>query len=203
MKKGLRRRVAREAARRLYHNLAEEYKQAKEAAVRSLGVGRLPSNLEVAVELDLLASEVEGVGREKLLGDLRREALQVMERLKAFHPRLIGSVWRGTARNGSDIDIEVFCQETEAAMKEVARTYRVTKREQSSKTDAGKTKRFLHAYFTLPSEHEVEVVIKDCERWKEKRTCEVYGDLIVGLTLPQLRRLLENDPQKRFIPKER
>ena len=203
MKKGLRRRVAREAARRLYHNLAEEYKQAKEAAVRSLGVGRLPSNLEVAVELDLLASEVEGAGREKLLGDLRREALQVMERLKAFHPRLIGSVWRGTARNGSDIDIEVFCQETEAAMKEVARTYRVTKREQSSKTDAGKTKRFLHAYFTLPSEHEVEVVIKDCERWKEKRTCEVYGDLIVGLTLPQLRRLLENDPQKRFIPKER
>ena len=203
MKKGIRRRVSREAARLLYHNLAEEYKQAKEAAARSFGVGLLPSNLEVAIELDLLASEVEGVGREKLLGDLRREALQVMERLKAFHPRLIGSVWRGTARKGSDIDIEVFCQETEAVMKEVARTYQVTKMEQSSKTAEGKTKRFLHAYFTLPSEHEVEVVIKDRDRWTEKRICEVYGDLIAGLTLPQLRRLLENDPHKRFIPKER
>ncbi len=203
MKKGLRRSVARDAARRLYYSLAEEYKQAKEAAARSLGVGLLPSNLEVARELDLLASEVEGVGREKLLGDLRREALQVMERLKAFHPKLIGSVWRGTARKGSDIDIEVFCQEPEAVIKEVARTYQITRREQSSKTDAGETKRFLHVYFTLPSEHEVEVVIKDHERWKEKRICEVYGDLIAGLTLPQLRRLLETDPQKRFIPKER
>jgi predicted nucleotidyltransferase len=203
MKKGLRRRVAREAARRLYHNLAEEYKQAKEAAARSFRVGWLPSNREVAIELDLLASEVEGGGREKLLGDLRSEALQVMEHLKAFHPRLIGSVWRGTARKGSDIDIEVFCQETEAVMKDVARAYQVTKMEQSSKTDEGKTTRFLHVYFTLPSEHEVEVVINDLERWKEKRTCEVYGDLIVGLTRPQLRRLLETDPQKRFIPKER
>jgi predicted nucleotidyltransferase len=203
MKKGLRRRVAREAARRLYHNLAEEYKQAKEAAARSVGVGLLPSNREVASELDLLASEVEGCGREQLLGDLRREALQVMERLKVFHPRLIGSVWRGTARKGSDIDIEVFCQDTEAVVKEVAQAYQVTKIEQGAKTDAGKTERFLHVYVTLPSEHAVEVVIKGLARRKERRTCEIYGDLIVGLTLPQLRRLLTDDPQKRFLPKER
>ena len=203
MKKGLRQRVAREAARLLYYNLAEEYKQAKEAAARNLGVGILPSNLEVAIELDLLASEVEGYDREKLLGDLRREALQIMEHLKAFHPKLIGSVWRGTARKGSDIDLEVFCQETEAVIKEVEKAYQVTKREHGSKTAEGQTKRFLHAHFTLPSEHEVEVVIKDLERIKEKRKCEVYGDLIIGLTLTQLRRLLEDNPHKKFIPKER
>lgn len=203
MKKGLRRRVSREAARLLYYNLAEEYKQAKEAAARSFGVGLLPSNREVAIDLDLLASEVEGGDREKLLGDLRREALQIMNRLQAFHPRLIGSVWRGTARKGSDIDLEVFCLDAEAVIKEVEKTYRITKREQGSKTEAGKTERFFHVYVTLPSEHEVEVVIKDLERITEKRKCEVYGDPIVGLTLPQLGRLLEDNPHKRFIPKER
>jgi predicted nucleotidyltransferase len=126
-----------------------------------------------------------------------------MSRLKPFHPRLIGSVWRGTARKGSDIDIEVFCHEREPVIKEVEKTYHVTGVEHASKTDEGRTERYFHAHFNLPSGHEVEVAIKDLERLSERRTCEVYGDTIVGVTLPQLRKLLDENPHKRFIPKER
>lgn len=203
MKRILRRRVAREAARLLYYDLSGEYKQAKEEAARRLGVKTLPNNFEVAVELDRLAGEVEGGDREKLRVDLRREALNVMRRLKAFHPRLIGSVWRGTARKGSDIDIEVFCHKREVVIKEVEKTYHITGMEYVSKTDEGRTERYFHAHFNLPSGHEVEVVIKDLERLSERRKCEVYGDTIVGVTLPQLRKLLDENPHKRFIPKER
>lgn len=203
MKRILRRRVAREAARLLYYDLSGEYKQAKEEAARRLGVKTLPNNFEVAVELDRLAGEVEGGDREKLRVDLRREALNVMRRLKAFHPRLIGSVWRGTARKGSDIDIEVFCHKRETVIKEVEKTYHITGMEHVSKTDEGRTERYFHAHFNLPSGHEVEVVIKDLERLSERRKCEVYGDTIVGVTLPQLRKLLDENPHKRFIPKER
>lgn len=203
MKRILRRRVAREAARLLYYDLSGEYKQAKEEAARRLGVKTLPNNFEVAVELDRLAGEVEGGDREKLRVDLRREALNVMRRLKAFHPRLIGSVWRGTARKGSDIDIEVFCHKREVVIKEVEKTYHITGMEHVSKTDEGRTERYFHAHFNLPSGHEVEVVIKDLERLSERRKCEVYGDTIVGVTLPQLRKLLDENPHKRFIPKER
>ena len=203
MKRILRRRVAREAARLLYYNLSGEYKQAKEEAARRLGVVALPNNFEVAVELDRLAGEVEGGDREMLRVDLRQEALTVMSRLKAFHPRLIGSVWRGTARKGSDIDIEVFCHEREAVIKELEKAYHITRLEHVSKTDEGKTERYLHAHFNLPSGHEVEVVIKSLERLSERRKCEVYGDYIVGVTLMQLRKLLVENPHKRFIPKER
>lgn len=203
MKRILRRRVAREAARLLYYDLSGEYKQAKEEAARRLGVKTLPNNFEVAVELDRLAGEVEGGDREKLRVDLRREALNVMCRLKAFHPRLIGSVWRGTARKGSDIDIEVFCHKREVVIKAVEKTYHITGMEYVSKTDEGRTERYFHAHFNLPSGHEVEVVIKDLERLSERRKCEVYGDTIVGVTLPQLRKLLDENPHKRFIPKER
>jgi predicted nucleotidyltransferase len=203
MKRILRRRVAREAARLLYYNLSGEYKQAKEEAARRLGVTALPGNFEVAVELDRLAGEVEGDDREKLLVDLRREALTVMSSLKAFHPRLIGSVWRGTARKGSDIDIEVFCHERETVIKEVKKAYHITRLEHASKTDEGKTERYFHALFNLPSGHEVEVVIKGLERLSERRKCEVYGDFIVGVTLSQLGKLLAKNPHKRFIPKER
>lgn len=203
MKRVGRRRVAREAARLLYYNLAGEYKQAKEEAVRNLKVRTLPSNLEVAVELDQLADEVEGVGREKLIVDLRKEALQIMKHLEAFHPRLIGSVWRGTARRGSDMDIEVFCQEPETVIKAIENEYQILRMEHASKTDKGETDRFLHVYFKLPSEHGVEVIIKGLERINERRRCEVYGDFIVGLTLPQLERILEENPRQRFVPKER
>ena len=103
-----RRRVAKEAARLLYTGAAEEYKQAKEEAARSLGVKAMPSNYEVAVELDLQAEEAEGEERQHLLLGMRRDALKVMRTLGEFDPRLIGSVWRGTARKGSDIDISVF-----------------------------------------------------------------------------------------------
>jgi hypothetical protein len=40
---------------------------------------------------------------------MRLEALRLMRLLRAFRPRLIGSVMTGHIRKGSDIDIHVFC----------------------------------------------------------------------------------------------
>jgi len=203
MKSPMRRRVAREAARLLYSHRVGEYKPAKDEAARRLGVTALPSNFEVAVELDHLADEVEGSARATLRVELRREALAVMRHLQVFHPRLIGSVWRGTARQGSDIDLEVFCHDPERVIHAIAAAYPLTRLEHAAKTAAGDTERYLHVHFALPSGHAVEVVQRGLEDLRARRTCEIYGDAIVGLTLPQLRRLLDEDPSKRFLPKER
>jgi predicted nucleotidyltransferase len=97
--------VAAEAARLLYTGAAEEYIQAKEMAAEGLGSKAVPSNYEVAVELDRLADEAEGGDRQRRLVEMRRTALRVMRSLSGFSPRLIGSVWRGVARRGSDIDL--------------------------------------------------------------------------------------------------
>ena len=51
----LKQRVAREAANLLYFGAEKEYKQAKNKAAQILGTNFLPSNLEVAVELDKIA----------------------------------------------------------------------------------------------------------------------------------------------------
>jgi len=96
--KTLRGRVAREAALLLYTSQEKEYKQAKKRAAETLGVRVLPSNLEVAEELDRIAEEREGASRKELLLRMRREAREIMEILEEFNPRLVGSVWRGTAR---------------------------------------------------------------------------------------------------------
>ena len=56
----LRRRVAREAALLLYTGQEREFLQAKRRAAEILGVRILPSNREVAEELDRIADEREG-----------------------------------------------------------------------------------------------------------------------------------------------
>ncbi|TRO49104.1 hypothetical protein E2P65_01665, partial [Candidatus Bathyarchaeota archaeon] len=106
-------RVAREAARLLYSGTFEEYKHAKESAARSLGVPSIPSNYEVAIELDHIAEEYEGEERERLLKNMRERALSIMKDLGDYHPILTGSVWRGTARKGSDVDINVYSSKPE------------------------------------------------------------------------------------------
>ena len=107
----LRKRVAREAALLLYTSQEKEYKQAKQRAAEILGARVLPSNFEVAEELDKIAQDREGSERKEQLLRMRKEAKQIMEVLAEFCPRLVGSVWRGTARKNSDIDIHTFSEE--------------------------------------------------------------------------------------------
>lgn len=126
---GYRLSVAREAARLLYNGMAEEYIQAKEMAASSLGVKATPSNYEVALELDRLADELEGGERQRRLTEMRTTALEVMTTLRNYNPRLIGSVWRGTARQGSDIDI-VALSDYPVRIEAVLSSYRIREKEE-------------------------------------------------------------------------
>ena len=76
----LKQRVAREAATLLYYGAEKEYKQAKDKAAQTLGANFLPSNLEIALELDKIAEENEGEKRKDRLIEMRTEALEVMRK---------------------------------------------------------------------------------------------------------------------------
>ena len=193
-------KVAEEAARLLYYSVVEDYRSAKEAARSSLGMSALPSNFEVAIQLDRLADTVEGESRRELLVNMRRQALQIMDKLEPFGTRLIGSVWRGTARRGSDIDITVYSEKPEAVVSMLRKEYGSVRAEYASKTSEGVTERYLHIYLNSP-EYEVEIVVRSPEEMDERRICETYGDQIVGLTRTQLRELLEKNPIRRFLPR--
>jgi predicted nucleotidyltransferase len=199
--KGIKARVAEEAAKLIYYNLAADYKRAKEEACRHLGVKVFPSNFEVAEELDRLADEVEGKSRKCLNIRLRKEGLSLMRHLKDFSPRLIGGVWRGTARKGSDIDITVYSHSIKSILSFIGERYRISKAEYSYKTTGGKTERYFHIYISLPSGDEAEVVVRDLRERSEKSRCEIYGDYVTGLTIEQLQKVLEGDPTEKFIPK--
>jgi predicted nucleotidyltransferase len=196
--------VAKEAARLLYLKFVDEYKEAKEKAAESLGISVLPSNIEIAYEVDKLADDFEGKSRSELLIRLRKKAFEVMRILNNFHPRLIGSVWRGTCHRSSDIDITVFSADSDAVVETLRENgYQKMRTEWTSKSERGEVNSFFHIYLSLTSLDEVEVVVNDPKRLEEKEICEIYGDQKKGLTISQLSDVLKKDPIKKFVPRKR
>jgi predicted nucleotidyltransferase len=199
-----RERVAKEAARLLYIGASEEYKHAKEEAARSLGVNSMPSNYEVAIELDLLAEETEGDERRRLLIEMRRAALNLMQDLAHYGPMLMGSVWRGTARKGSDVDITVYADRPEEVVSRLVQSgYRIVKSEDVTAVRRGRTSRSRHINVELSDGFEAEVVVRPLRERGEGEICEIYGDPKRGLGLTDLEKLMKTDPLRKFVPRRR
>jgi len=199
----MRRMVANEAAVLLYSGLEKEYLQAKIRAAQALNVRLLPSNREVAEELDILADEFEGLSRRHRLIRLRKSALKLMESLFEFKPRLIGSVWRGTATRNSDIDIRVLSDDRNAVERVLRDSgYSILRSVKRLKQDeiGGEVNSSFHIYLKLSDNVEVEVVVNRDESSEDIDVCEIYGDPMTGLSIEGLRKVLDEDPLRRFLP---
>ena len=196
----LRTRIAREAACLLYSGVEKEYKQAKLSAARALGSRFLPSNLEVAIELDGIAGGSEGQARQERLIRMRQEALAFMRLLKAYSPVLVGSVWRGTINHNSDIDIIVYHDQFDDVLNTLKKKrIRITDAEQIIVTKKGRRKGSFHIHAESPTREMIEIKVTSSEEVETKVKCEIYGDEIVGLRIGELNRLLKENPTRRFV----
>jgi hypothetical protein len=194
-------RVAREAATLLYFGAEKEYKQAKEKAAKTLGTHFLPSNLEVALELDKIAEENEGAKRKERLIQMRHEALKIMKPLNAYCPVLIGSVWRGTIRQESDIDIAVYTDEPEEIVQILkAEGIKILKTAWTTVNKRGITLASFHIYAETSPKLTCEIVARSSEEAGKKRKCEIFGDEMKGLKVQELEKILKTNPTQRFLP---
>jgi predicted nucleotidyltransferase len=197
----LRRKIAREAATLLYFGAEKEYKQAKLKAAKTLGAHFLPSNLEVAVELDKISEALEGPTRKERLIQMRKEALKIMKPLRTYDPVLIGSVWRGTIRQGSDIDI-TLCHGVPDEILDVLKKngFKTSKTEWISTTKKGKPETAFHIYIETSSKQTMELVVRSLEEAGRRRKCEIFGDELKGLKTQELEHLLKENPLQKFFP---
>lgn len=197
----LRKKVAREAANLIYFGIEKEYKQAKLKAAKIFRVKFLPTNLEVAIELNKIAEENEGLARKERLTQMRIEALKLMKILEAHNPILIGSVWRGTAYRGSDIDISVYADEPSEIQRMLNQNnFKILQTEWVTVTKKGLKKISFHIYSESPTKEKFEIIIRSPEGFSRKEKCEVYGDRIVGLNVKELERVLKENPTQCFLP---
>jgi predicted nucleotidyltransferase len=196
----LRSRIAKEAAVLLYFGAEKEYKPAKSKAAKALRANFVPTNLEVAVELDKIADENEGSARMERLIRMRKEALRIMRLLKAHHPVLIGSVWRGTIRKGSDIDIAVYHDAPDEVLCLVKTSCKVAKAEWVTVTKKGEPQASFHIHGNTSIDEKVEMVVRSSEEAGQERKCEIFGDELKGLTIRELEQVLTENPVQKFIP---
>jgi predicted nucleotidyltransferase len=200
MDANIRRSVAREAATLLYFGIEKEYRQAKLRAAKTLGVHFLPSNFEVAMELDRIAEENEGATRLERLVKMRKEALGLMKMLEKFSPVLVGSVWRGTIYRESDIDIIAYHNEPHEILKLLKKKFKILECGWTAVTKRGKPKKSFHIILELPSGEKAEITVRDVEELGVREICEIYGDTISGLNIQELEKVLSENPTKRFVP---
>ena len=185
----------------LYFGSEKEYKQAKQKAAENLGAHFLPSNREVALELNSIADENEGTTRKQRLIQMRQEAHKIMMLIKACDPVLIGSVWRGTIRRGSDIDIALFHDQPNEIVNILAKSkVKILKTEWTRVTKHGKTETSFHILVETPMENKVELVVRNRDEFGRKRRCEIFGDEVTGLNLKEIAEVLIENPTMQFLP---
>ncbi|MBM3963882.1 MAG: HD domain-containing protein [Planctomycetes bacterium] len=189
----LRRAIAHEAARLMYFRQESEYYQAKNKAARQLCKGwvkptDLPTNTEIREAVQSFARLLEGDSRLDSLRDMRLTALRVMRLLSKFHPRLIGSVYTGHVRTGSDIDIHIFSDSIEVVLgclDDEGLPYEV-ERKQVRKN--GENATYTHVHIREAFDVELTIYRENLRSYGFKSS--ITGKKIEGATLPQLEEFL-------------
>jgi hypothetical protein len=113
----VRRALAQEAARLMFEHGVDDYGFAKRKAAERLGVSEfavLPRNAEIDAALGEYQRLFAADTHADTLAEQRRVALDAMELLGEFEPRLVGPVLTGTATPHQEIALHVFSDSPEA-----------------------------------------------------------------------------------------
>ena len=114
--RGLRQRVAVEAARLMAEHGINDYYMAKTKAAASLGVvdkGALPNNREIEEALRVSARLFGGDEHEQKLARMRDCAIGVMQALSEFSPRAVGAIVSGALGATSAVELHLFSEPAE------------------------------------------------------------------------------------------
>lgn len=112
----LRARVAEEAARIMIEQGVRDYSLAKRKAAERLrlnGRGALPSNAMIEERLSARQRIFEADSHHDRVTEKRQVALDVMDALEQFDPRLVGTVLNGTATLNCVVELHAFNDEPE------------------------------------------------------------------------------------------
>lgn len=190
----IRRLLTREAAKLMYEEGVDQYLDAKRiAAKRVLGKDTklLPSNGEISDELHRIASFHQPATHQSTLFEMRLLALDIMEELYPFSPRLIGSVSTGRIRKGSDVDLHVFCNQLEMLYQHLDTLGWYFETKLICVQRNGRLVEYTHVY--LDREYPVELSVYPSNEIRITGRSSTDGKPIRRLSAAKLRTLIEEE----------
>lgn len=126
-----RRSICEEAARIMIDHGVTDYQFAKKKAVHRLGLSPrrtdLPSNKEIGDAMRVRLRLFDGDGLNDRYRKRLNRAVEVMEILKEFRPRLVGPLLDGIATPHGAVELHLFCDAAEHVMEHL-RDLRLTYR---------------------------------------------------------------------------
>jgi len=199
---GLREAIAQLAAQIMYGEDVKQYFTAKRLAAKRL-LGQqgarslryrpidLPSNGEIKDALLELVEDIEGDDRTRRLFAMRVSALEAMEQLLPFLPRLIGSVATGHVRSGSDIDLHVFAEDSSDVVAHVKKLGWVHEVQHVNIIKHGKVQEFVHVM--VPDVFPLELTVYAPRELGQRPRSSTDGKPIVRLGPTAVRALIERE----------
>ena len=192
----LRRQIAYKAATLMYERQESEYYRAKMKAARQTCKGwvkpkDLPSNAEIRDEIQKLARMLEGEARSENLQEMRIEALRVMRILQAYRPRLIGSVFTGHVRKGSDIDLHLFSDSIESVTAEL--DYHGFTYDTEYKRIVKNGERNVYKHIHVSDRFPIELTVYPTDKTSYVFKSSITGKAIERASIPQLEQFLAQE----------
>ncbi len=192
----LRRQIAFEAAQLMYRRQESEYYRAKQKAAKRIcrgwvKPGDLPSNAEIRDMIQMFARTHEGELRTKHLLEMRLEALRMMQLLRAYRPRLIGSVLTGHVRQGSDIDLHVFSDSVSAVSATLEREGIIHDIERKQVRKHGEERVFTHIH--IADRYPFELTIYAADQAHVVSKSSITGKPIERVSIRELEQLFERE----------
>lgn len=120
----LREQLAQEAARLIVDHGMHDYGQAKRKAAQRFGIrdaAALPRNTEIEERVIERQRIYDPQLHERRLDAMRSLAVELMEALEEFQPRLVGPVLSGSVTENSPLELHVFTDAPEAVLFELER----------------------------------------------------------------------------------
>jgi len=198
----LRETITHEAARIMYQEDVAQYHTAKWRAAKSIlsrggkniktiRTRDLPSNGEISSAIYQMATFYEGDTINYRLFTMRLAALDIMEELQVFSPRLIGSVSTGRIKKNSDIDVHIFTDSLESLKTHLDDKQWPFECKQVCIMHNGKPREFTHIY--LEHEFSVELSVYPENEIRVRTRSSTDGKPIIRLSYDRLLALIERE----------
>ena len=201
----IRRLLTIEAAKLMYEEGVSQYHTAKHMAAKKLLINgqrlrqvrpnHLPSNDEISDAINTLADMHEGEARKDRLFEMRILALDVLNILDSYSPRLIGSVSTGNIKKSSDIDIHVFVDDNTRLTDDLEKIGWNYQCSEVAIRDQGKIEIYQHVHIDL--DFPVELSVYPCAKIRVRTRSSTDGKPILRLSSDKLITLMMKDhPQE-------
>lgn len=198
----IRQLITNEAARLMYQDCVSQYHTAKYMAARKVlsGGGKkisikspsyLPTNGEISAAVDTLVQLHEGDSGYVQLFSMRVIALEYLQQLEAFSPRLIGSVSTGRIKKTSDIDIHVFTDSMEELQNRMDVLGRLYETADVVVSQNSVLKVYTHVY--IEHEYPIELSVYPKNEIRVRTRSSTDGKPIIRMTANKLLELIFNE----------